>query len=309
MKKKRKGGVYGLAGVGPVGSNVIAKRCRPDKGTVERAVYEHVFPRLPTAPLNYYGSVEENGGKWLWLFLEDVGAERLKPDNELHCTLAARCVGEMQAAIGRSGLPDSIPTRSAGSYRGCIQSILRDVPELRERAFIDRKGRETLERIAERCSTLESRWNDVETWCASIPAAFSHNDCLPKNVHIRRTGSGPSVAMFDWGGAGWAPAGGDLGLLALPHRGPPADEPDYAAYMSAVSDRWPGLELDSVRQAADLGQLFWALKVISRELPQLDSAWREPHQTLMRLEIYERALVRSLTAVDACSGRRLRDGV
>ena len=303
VRQKAKGGVFRLTRIGRSGLNVIAKRCHPDKGAVERAVYEGVFPRLRGAPLRYYGSVEEEGGSWLWLFLEDVGNEHLDQRSALERELAARWLGQVQAAIGPDDLPDYIPIRDAASYQGCLRCILRAVDGLRARSRLDKPSSEFVERIGDRCSVLESRWSEIETLSASVPTVFAHNDCLPKNVLVRRDASATGIAFIDWGGAGWAPAGADLGLLALRDGEPSDDEPDYRAYMNAVSGRWPELDLASIRVSASLGQLFWALKVISRELPQLEGGWRDPRQTYLRLAIYERTLLRSFQATVPSSER------
>ncbi len=101
------------------------------------------------------------------------------------------------------------------------------------------------------------------------------------------------MAVFDWGGAGWGVAATDLGQLALPHAGPPDEQPDAAAYLEAARRRWPQLDMELVRQLAVVGQLFWALKVISRGLEEFEDPWREPEQTLRDLRIYGAALARS----------------
>ena len=170
--------------------NVIAKRCLPDKAAIERAVYEGVFPRLRGVPLKYYGSVEEEDGSCLWLFLEDVGNEKLDPRSGLQRELAARWLGQVQAAIGPDDLPDFIPIRGAASYQGCLRSILRAVAGLRARSRLDKPSSAFVERIGVQCSALESRWSEIEALSAGVPTVFAHNDCLPKNVLDRRSERG-----------------------------------------------------------------------------------------------------------------------
>src|SRR4051794_21792084 len=53
--------VYRLAGAGPGGAAVIAKRCRTEVAVLERTIYEEVLPHLPAPALRYYGFVEEPG--------------------------------------------------------------------------------------------------------------------------------------------------------------------------------------------------------------------------------------------------------
>jgi hypothetical protein len=276
---------------------VIAKLCTRDKGLRERKVYEHVLPRLPCPAVDYYGSVDAADGGSVWLFLEDVGGEPYDPDKRLHRTLAARWLGELEAHTEHDGVTAGFPDRGTAFHSECLASIVETLPEIRQRPSLQSLDVEILDRIGGACRILGGMWSEVEDFCATVPAAFAHSDCLSKNVHIRDGASGPCVAAFDWGGAGWAPVGTDLGQLALPRRGPPGDGPDYDAYRAVVAGRWPDLDTETIARLAQVGQLFWALKVISRGLPEFDRDWRDPEHVLADMHVYERALARSL--VDA----------
>jgi len=127
-----------------------------------------------------------------------------------------------------------------------------------------------------------------------VPTTFAHGDCLAKNVHVRTTPSGPAIAAFDWGGAGWSPAGTDLGQLALPRRGPPDTYPDLDAYGNIVRTVWPELDTDTITRLAHLGQLFWSLKVIGRGLQEFDCKWKSPAHVLADMRVYGHALARSI---------------
>src|ERR671923_2217830 len=59
LKGRAKGKVYRLEGVGPRGSNVIAKRSSRARILRERVMYERVLPELPISRVRYYGSVDE----------------------------------------------------------------------------------------------------------------------------------------------------------------------------------------------------------------------------------------------------------
>src|SRR6185503_20219642 len=77
LKGKLNTAVFRLDGVGPDGSNVIAKRCRTSTARVERIIYEHLLARLPLPTLRIYGFVPD--GEYCWLFLEDAGSGRYEP--------------------------------------------------------------------------------------------------------------------------------------------------------------------------------------------------------------------------------------
>ncbi|MHC4652338.1 MAG: phosphotransferase [Planctomycetota bacterium] len=281
LKEKQRGAVYGLAGAGPGGSRVIAKRCDRSQGIVERAVYAEVLPGMAGRPLECYGVVERDDS--IWLFLEDAGGEPYSPDVPDHREAAARWIGELQTAVGRGDVKTGLPGRGPEHYRGFLGSILEALPRFRDR------GAEVLDPIVSMCKSLESSWGEVEALCGSAPEALVHGDCLSKNVRVREG----RVAVFDWGGAGWGLAATDLGQLALPLRGPPDDEPACEAYLDVARRRWPRLDIDTVRRLAILGQLFWALKVISRGMEEFEQEWREPEHILADFRIYADALARS----------------
>jgi hypothetical protein len=281
INKKQRGAVYGLAGAGPGGSRVIAKRCRREKGVVERAVYLEILPGMTGSPPQCYGAVERDDA--IWLFLEDVGGQPYAPDAPGHREAAARWIGELEVGVERGGVKTALPDRGPSHYRRFLASILERLPRFRH------LGPEVLDPIVSTCASLDSSWSAVEALGASAPEALVHGDCLAKNVHVRDG----QVAAFDWGGAGWGLAATDLGLLALPRRGPPDEEPDYGAYLDVARRRWPQLGIDRVRRLAILGQLFWALKVISLGIEDLERQWREPKYILADLRIYAEALARS----------------
>jgi hypothetical protein len=281
VKKKRRGAVFALEGVAPGGTRVFAKRCDRTKGVVERVVYQEVLPRLPAPSPACHGVVERDDS--IWLFLEDAGGRPYDPDQPGHREAAARWLAELHTAVGRADVTAVLPERGPAHYRAHLVSILDKLPRYRDR------GPEVLDKIGSIAATLESGWGAIESTCASAPEALVHGDCLSKNVHVRDG----RVAAFDWGGAGWGCAGTDLGQLALPHRGPPDDEPDLAAYLDVARRRWPRLDVDTVRRLAMLGQLFWALKVIDRGMEEFEQTWREPEHILADFRIYGCVLARS----------------
>lgn len=299
LKRKARGAVYRLAGVGPGGRAVIAKRCSREKAAVERAVYEQVLPRLSLTTFEYYGFVEEADGLHAWLFLEDVGDERYSPEVEEHRVLAARWLALLHSGSDGAAASPPFPERGPEHHRSQLRAILETLPRIRALPSVPPEGVEVLDRIAARCERLESSWRRVEAFCEPIPRALVHGDCLGKNVHLRVGPAGRGIAFFDWGGAGFGLVATDLGQLALPHRGPPDNEPGCATYLGVARRRWPDLDLETVRQLAQLGQLFWALKVIQRGIPEFECDWARPEDVTGNLRIYEAALARSMCIAGA----------
>jgi hypothetical protein len=289
LKQKKNGAVYRLASVGPGHSAVIAKWCRHERAMIERTVYEEVLPHLPLPMPYYYGCIaedpssevdradrgEENGRFW-WLFLEDIGHERYSPFVEEHRTLAAQWLGAMHAATEDFGEVESanvralLPNRGPDHYLMYLRSARRAIPQIRAIPSLKATEQAILQDIVAMCEYLEMHWGQVEAFCDRMPRTFIHGDCLAKNVHVRMSRAGLSIAPFDWGGAGWGLPATDLGQLGLPYENLPPTHPDCATYLSVVRDQWTSFDLQTVQQLANLGQMFWSLKVISRGVPEFD---------------------------------------
>jgi thiamine kinase-like enzyme len=294
LKQKTKGAVYRLAGVGPGNSAIIAKRARQAKAVIERTIYEEVLPHLPVTTLHYYGCIEEEDGRFWWLFLEDVGEQRYSPSVEEHRALAARWFGEMHTSAERVGLKANLPDRGPNLYLTYLRSARELIPQIRPITSLSVDDMAVLINIVSICVFLEAHWSQVETFCDRMPRTFVHDDCLAKNVHVRTTQAGLTIAPIDWGGAGWGLPATDLGQLRLPYRGQPPANPDIATYQSIVRDQWPSLDAQTIQQLANLGQMFWSLKVISRAVPEFDYEWAHIEHVMYNFRIYEAALADSI---------------
>ncbi len=294
LKQKKKGTVYRLVGVGPGRSAIIAKRGRHEKVDVERAVYEDILPHLPVATLDCYGFVEEEDGRFCWLFLEDVGDQRYSPYVEEHRVQAAQWLGAMHTAT--AGINGRVALRDRGPdlYLDHARTARETIPEIQAISSLIAGDRALLDEIVSMCDFLEGRWSQLETFCDQLPRTFVHDDCLAKNVHVQTTRAGLTIRPFDWGGAGWGLPAADLGQLGLPHRSLQPDDPECVAYLLAVQAHWPDLNVHIIQQLANLGQMFWSLKVISRSIPEFDHE-RTHVETLMgNYRIYASVLAKSI---------------
>ncbi|MEJ2263437.1 MAG: aminoglycoside phosphotransferase family protein [Anaerolineales bacterium] len=296
LKQQTKGAVYRLVGVGPGNCAIIAKRCRHERAVIERPVYEQVLPNLPVPSIQYYGCFEETGGRISWLFLEDVGDVRYSPFVEEHPPLAARWLGALHTAAESLGLKTALPDRGPDHYLMYLQSARQTIPRVRAIPSLKSTDQTILQNIVSMCEYLESAWGQIDAFCKSMPRTFIHGDCLAKNVHIRRTPSGPTIAPFDWGGAGWGLPATDLGQLGLPYRHLPPANPDYATYLSVVRDHWPDFDIQIVQQLANLGQMFWSLKVISRTIPEFDYEGAHFEGIMNKFSVYKSVLSKTIRA-------------
>jgi hypothetical protein len=296
LKQKANGAVYRLVGVGPGNSAVIAKRCRQERAVIERPVYEEILPQLPVPTIQYYGCVQQSDDRFSWLFLEDVGDERFSPFVDQHLILAAQWLGGMHTAAESLSLRTLVPDRGPDHYLMYVQSARRAIPQVRVIPSLKSTDQTILQNIVSMCEYLESTWSQIDDFCDPMPRTFVHGDCLAKNIHVRTTHDGLTIAPIDWGGAGCGLPATDLGQLGLPYRNLPPANPDCATYLSVVQDHWPGLDLRIVQQLANLGQMFWALKVISRSVPELDQRGAHIESLMNKFSIYKSVLANAIRA-------------
>jgi thiamine kinase-like enzyme len=270
LTQKKKGSVFRLRGVGLNKSSVIAKRCKSEKAMIERVIYEEVFPYLSVSIPFFYGYIKEHDGIFWWLFLEDVGNQPLSPILAEHRTLAAEWMGEMNTSTEITKLNSHLPNRGPEYYHRYLRSSREMIPEIQIFYSLEASHQELLNNIVAMCEFLEEHWNQIEAFCNHIPRTLVHGDCQVKNAHVRSTQDGLVLVPFDWASAGWGLPATDLGQLSLPYKSLPKTVPDWAAYLSVVRNEWPYFDLETVQQLANLGQIFWALKVISKGLPEFN---------------------------------------
>ena len=298
IKRKKEGSVYRLTGIGLGRSAVIAKRLRQDKAAIERIVYEKVLPNLPITSLHYYGVVEEQNGLFSWLFLEDIGNQRYSPQDKDQRRLAARWLAIMHTAAQELDVQAYLPDRGPDHYQIYLRSIRETIPQIQPISLFCPEGCALLKSIVSMCNILETRWDQVEMFCSRIPRTLVHGDCLAKNIHVRKSKVGPTVVPFDWGGAGWGLPATDLGQSGLPYHSVPQTYPDLATYFSFTKDRGSHLDLGTIQQLANLGKMFWCLKVISRGVLQFDQKWATFEDLLNDFSIYAAVLAETIRSAN-----------
>jgi hypothetical protein len=255
--------IYRLTFARPQRPGVFAKRYFKTSPEIERKVYEEILPHLPLTLPRYYGYCQDHDGS-AWLFVEDVGAERLSPRDPDQRVLAGRWLG----VLHRSGadlpaaarLPDAGPSR----YLGHLRSGRARIRLRAGNPGLTTEGRAMLSVILELHDALESRWREFEKACEGLPATLVHGDFRPKNVRIC-TGDA-ALYPIDWEMAGWgvpaadlAPAR-DLGMTM---------QVDPHSYETVMRERWPDLDAAAIKKLSILGHIFRALAGIEWESESL----------------------------------------
>jgi hypothetical protein len=282
LRNREKATVYRLGGVGLGGSAVVAKHCRTSGVLIERAVYEQLLPQLPVTALHYYGCTSDDDGS-CWLFLEDAGGTFLSPALEWHRELAARWLALLHTSAARFASAAPLPVRGAGHYLEHLRSARLAILRSASDAAMQPTELVMLEHIVRQCDVIESRWHEVEEWCAGIPATLVHGDFRSKNVQVRSDTLGARLFAMDWEMAGWGVPAADLAVL----RGVQGDSSGLTTYLTHASSTWPNLSARSVVRAADAGKLFRRLAAVSWCSLSLSSRWGK---SVAHLQVHEAAL-------------------
>jgi aminoglycoside phosphotransferase (APT) family kinase protein len=263
--------IYRLVGVGPGGSNVIAKQSGRDHALREHTVYEHVLSHLAVPVPRYYGCVMTGSDETCWVFVEDVGNERYSVDLEEHRRAAGRWLGVLHTTaaglVAEGPLPVHGPSHYLANLRHASKRLRKHIadPALRT------DHRAQLSMLLERCDELQLRWHRVDECCDRMPRTLVHGDFSRKNIHVRLLRSSETVMPFDWGEAGWSVPCIDLARSPSPKRGFAAHV-DLDAYWAVVREHWPDVDLSSVQRWARLGTLFRLILVVRWELSSMVAA-------------------------------------
>jgi ATP-binding cassette, subfamily B, bacterial len=273
---KRGSAVYRLVGMGPGGSDVIAKRTRRATVELESSVYADLLPCLPVATVRCYGVAQADDDAMAWLFLEDAGGipySRQRPD---HRRLAARWLAALHTAAVSRPASSALPLRDAAHYRELLERSRRAIEEGFGNPALTAEHRTSLRAILRRSETLLGRWAEVEQVCAAMPQTLVHGDFVAKNVRVRGGANRRTLVAFDWENAGWGPPGIDL----------PAVDPDE--YRRKIRGAWPTLGPSELAMFARMGRVFWLTSCVEWETWALDTKW--VGRLMDTMPVYERHL-------------------
>jgi len=258
LQRNKKAAVYRLAGLGPGGTALIAKRSRYVTGDVERIIYQQILPGIPVASLRCLGYVGDPSREFSWLFLEDARDERYSRLNPRHRALAGEWLGEMHLAVA-TGAAAALPDRSLGYYLRVLRDCRAGLELFAGAAPAD--AAHLLASFISFCEQIEGRWPGMKQACAVLPETLVHGDFATKNVRIRNNGTCDAILVFDWQFAGWGTAAVDLAQFI-----DRVVSPDLEAYHAVVARDRPHLGPQDIRRIAACGnilrlldQLRWAL--------------------------------------------------
>jgi phosphotransferase family enzyme len=290
LKLKGKSAVYRLAGVGPGGSAVIAKRCPQRTARIERIIYEEYLSALPGAAPRFYGLLDDASHDSSWLFLEDASGQEYSRENVEHRRSAGRWLGIIHtgcAGPAEGGLPDRGPSHYLKLLRGSRGTFVKQLmnPALAAEELI------TLQAVAEQLDFVESHWAEVEEFCGTVPKTLVHGDLVAKNVRLQAAGDGIALLVFDWENAGWGVPATDLCQFI----GRSTLSADLPAYGACLAERGWRIDPGQIGKLAEYGSIFrvldnlaWAASIM------VSDSYRFLVKPIAHMRIYERLMADAL---------------
>ncbi|SRR6266540_1667690 len=318
LKLKTKSAVYRLAGVGPGGSAVVAKRSRVATAAMERAIYDEFLADLPLPVLHCYGFVPEPAGGFGWLFVEDAGKHAYSPDSGEHRALAARWLGTIHHAQLSTDFQARLPDRGPAHYLQLLRSVRAKLFEHVDNPVLFADEAALLRTVVSQCDVIEGRWRELEEFFKGWPRSLVHGDFVIKNLKLRNGVTEPALLVYDWEMAGWGVPATDLaqslGTCAspdletycavlkqdFPERVNDAPSPSGAVRtLKRAEARAPKLRVRDLRRLADYGRLLRLVDKIYWNAVSIGGNTREfLLRPVLTLKHYEPELTAALRALD-----------
>jgi len=278
--------IYRLEGAGECGATVIAKKCRRQRGQIERTIYELVLPKLSLPYPRFLGMANDDDGS-CWLFLEDAGDEAYSPLDPKHRVVAGHWLGALHSST--TSLPSDVPLPDRGPayYLGHLQAARDLIRANLDNPALDKDQRCQLQRIIMNCDFIESEWWRLEQFCQPIPTTLVHGDFVGKNVRMRSGATSFEILPFDWEHAGIGVPAVDLAQARYSSTTFLAN-PDLSEYW--MTTEWTKLGYETVLQLATYGTIFRCLAALHWESHKLASEWVEwpvKNMTLYEAEVAE----------------------
>jgi aminoglycoside phosphotransferase (APT) family kinase protein len=262
--------VYRFVGVGPRGTDVVAKRASRSDVEREYMLYTDLLADLPLSTLSCYGLADDGDPAMGWLFVEYAGEARYSPERSEHRVLAARWLATLHIAAMELDLAARLPRLSAPYYRALVECWRDGIAAGLGNPALTVGNVATLHAILRHAETLLDHWQEVEQLCARLPHTLVHADFQAKNLRVMARQSAAALMVFDWETAGCGPPGIDLAQIDL-------DE-----YARHVRSAWPALGASEMRALTHVGTLFRLASHIGWEMWVFDSARAPRPETMLR---------------------------
>jgi len=101
---------------GSGGSGIVAKWCPRTDGELETFIYTEVLQRLSIDSIRCYGFIDEGGGDYGWLFLEDGGIKQIADKGASFPIAFAHWLALLHGSASSLPIRDRLPERGPAWY-------------------------------------------------------------------------------------------------------------------------------------------------------------------------------------------------
>ncbi len=295
-QKESKPAVYRLDGIGPSGDGVIAKRCPCALAATERTIYEQVLPCIPVPSLDYYGSIDEQQGKFSWIFLQDAGKDVYVQHDAQHRSAAATWLGTVHVFARHIEAAQALPDRGLAYYQNNLRTARALIRDYLDHTRDEADETAALQSILAHADRLEFHWDRLERLCDALPMTLVHGDLVAKNIRLRVNHDGIAILPFDWAYSGWGTPVVDLAQSSFGSTRFSAD-PDLVTYCTVVHGELPRLQAQTVDRLAQAGTVLRLLNAIYWAALGLSHGWVQ--RLIRNLTIYEAGLADAVRVLNS----------
>ncbi len=278
LRERNKTATYRFYGLG-ASETVIAKRSSAEPARYEQFLYEQIFPSLPVSQLQFHGGVADADGVHYWIFLEDAGRDKYKPQHPQYPRLGAEWLARFHVSTQGTECPAGVADFGPQYYlQEQLHPARADLAVGLKNPALDKEQRRLVAEVDTMLAGLENHWDELTGFCQRMPHSLFHGDFAAKNVRVGQDTAGQARLLpFDWETAGFGVPAADIALAG-----------DLQAYANAVRPAWPQVGPADLEQLARVGRVFRVLASLHWFGQQLHAAWA--HRGMRNLEIYRQRL-------------------
>jgi hypothetical protein len=276
LQEEQRHAVYRLVGGALNGADVIAKRCPRDEADREQIVYEALTAYRPGLSVELYGTAQSDG-RYVWLFLQDAAGREFRLGNRHDRAIAGRWLGELHIACADLPQASLLPDRGPDHFVEYLDMIPYRATLATVNSELSEADRRDIAYTVEVCARVRSQWEEVRSFCATMPSTFVFGDFKDDNVHVIDSDRGPTLIGFDWYQAGWGVPAVDV-LTFEAHRVAPL----LSEYLPVVTTRWPELTRERILMLGIMGEIFRCGASMRWELQRLEWPWTEQPMAMLR---------------------------
>ena len=282
----RRRSVFRLHGAGAAGRPIIAKRCYVSTGLVEDYLYGRILPQLPVSVPQYYGYAPEDD-ELCWLFLEDIGDQRIDHTDPEQQVAVATWLGRLHANAAAVVRPIGLADRGPRHYFNHLVSSRKNILDNLGNPVLNEEDRTVLLAAAKRLNEIDACWDQVTAACEGIPRTLVHGDFRPKNVFVRQEDEGNAVYPLDWEMAGWGVPAPDLAPSRDRYAGSLIN---LEIYRQNIAATWPSMDMPQLVRMVTIGYLFRRLAAV--DWASMSLAYDSTAKAVSLLNVYEKNLQR-----------------